>query len=499
MESSLDETLDRMRGGNIEDSWWRGLLGRLRQSYITPDFLRQPALQEWLRDDQVADDLKTLAAARILGGTGDDPNIQARLTQCYADGTGEDRELAKHPIEVAVAIIVAGYIAAIPADQRPLAGMFQELSGQLQERFDRFERTKLLADPIIHEAHTDQTTQKLSEILMLRSIDPPGALRNIQELLNRVSVGDLQAADHSTKDKVRYWAVRLCASDTETLGFAKELRKRLPSDRDDMNLLLVDALIAELEGDKDLAIRLLRDHDDPDSRTALFGLLSRARGEEASLAWYADQSRKDDDQFFSDVGWKNWALNMARIGRWAEAAQRLATLETPWMDSPALAVVEGALNASMLLPADQREFVLTGVPIYPNIDPNLGQEMQAHHARARVCFEFAQEYLSGLTDRNLTQLIADWILWLRIVNPRAGASQRVRQEISDGMTDGNQAVNLILFAWAFDIPYDPAPLKQNLAQRTALGGLTKRELLAEFLLSQQFMSGTRPNRLFRAT
>ena len=64
MEYTLDQTLDRIRGGNIEDSWWRGLLRGLGQSYVAPDFLRQPALQAWLREDQVADDLKTLATAK---------------------------------------------------------------------------------------------------------------------------------------------------------------------------------------------------------------------------------------------------------------------------------------------------------------------------------------------------------------------------------------------------------------------------------------------------
>ena len=365
--------------------------------------------------------------------------------------------------------------------------MFQELSGQLQERLDHLERTNLLADPVIRQAHSDQTTQKLSEILMLRSIDPPRARHNIQELLNRVSVGDLQATDHPTKENVRYWAARLCAAHSETLDFAKEIREQLPPDSDEMNLLIVDALFVELDGDRDHAIRLLRDHDDPDSRTALFGLLTRAGGEPASLDWYAGQSRTDDDQFFSDIGWKNWAINMVRTGEWGEAAQRLAALDTPWMDSPALALVEGTLNAAMLLPADHREFALAAVPIHPNIDPNLGQEMEAHHARAEMCFEFAQQSLRGLVDRNLTQLIADWLLWLRIVNPKTGASKRVRQEISDGMADGDRAVNLILFCWAFDIPYDPGPLRQHLERRTALGGLTERELLAEFLLSQQFM------------
>lgn len=487
MENSLDETLDRMRGGPIEDSWWRGLLDRLRQSYIAPDFLRQPALQEWLREDQVADDLKALATARILGGAGDDPGIHARLAQSFANGTGEDCELARQPVEVVVAIIVAGYIAAIPTDQRPLAGMVQELSGQLQNRFDRLERTSLHTDPITQKAHTDQATQKLSEIIRLRSIDTPSARRSIQELLNRVSEGDLVATDNPTAEKVRYWAARLCAANAETLGFAKEVRSQLPQASDDINLRVLDALVAELEGDNDHAIRLIRDHDDPDSRTALFGLLSRTRGEQVALDWYAGQSRADDDQIFNDVGWKNWAICMVRTGNWKKTAQRLAALKIPLKNSPALALVEGMINASMLLPEEQREFALTGVPIFPNIVPNVGPEMEKHHARAKMCFELAKQSLSGIVDHNLARLISDWILWLRIVNPKTDTTQHIRKEISKGMKNGNRAVNLVLFTWAFEIQYDPAPLKQHLEQRKTLGDLSERELLAEFLLSEQYM------------
>ena len=487
MENSLDETLGRLRGGNVEDSWWRRVLDRLGQSYIAPDFLRQPALREWLHEDRVVDDLKALAAAIISGS--DDPNAQARLARSYANRTGEETELAKQPVDVTVAIIVAGYIASIPADQRPLAGMFQELSSQVQDRFDRFEESHLsaLADPIIQQAHTDQATQKLSEIVLLRTIDSPGARRNIQELLNRVSQGDLAATDSPTKERVRYWCARLCAADPETLEFAKQVRNQLGQTNSDMNLLVVDALLAELEGDVDSALRLLRDHDDRDSRTALFGLLTRSRGEKVALDWYAQQSPTDDDQLFSDVGWRNWAICMATIGEWGKAAQRLTALETPRKESPALALIEGTVNAAMLLPDDHREIALTGVPIYPNIVSNLGAEIEQYHARATTCFELAQRCLSGLVDRNLTRVISDWLLWLRIMNPNPDAIELIRKEISQGMETDYQAVNLILFAWAFKIPFNPAPLGQHLEYRKTLGGLNKDELLAEFLLSEQFM------------
>ena len=68
MKQVLDETLNRLRGGTIEDTWWRNILNRIGQRYISPDSLKTPALQKWLAGQQVAIDFNTLATTRLLSG-----------------------------------------------------------------------------------------------------------------------------------------------------------------------------------------------------------------------------------------------------------------------------------------------------------------------------------------------------------------------------------------------------------------------------------------------
>ncbi len=53
LEKGLDETLGRLCQGNVDDAWWRNVLDRIEHKYVAPDFLRKPALQEWLADEQV--------------------------------------------------------------------------------------------------------------------------------------------------------------------------------------------------------------------------------------------------------------------------------------------------------------------------------------------------------------------------------------------------------------------------------------------------------------
>ena len=111
-----------------------------------------------------------------------------------------------------------------------------------------------------------------------------------------------------------YWTARLCADDPETRASVRRLRDELRQTAPGMDLSIVDALLAEADGGKDEALRLLRDCDDPDPRTALFALLIRAQGRHDALAWYAEQAAPDDGQFFTPVGWKNWAVCMAKVG-----------------------------------------------------------------------------------------------------------------------------------------------------------------------------------------
>ena len=157
MDSNLDKTLDRLRGGQIEDSWWRTILNLFGQKYIAPDFLTKPAVQDWLAQGFVGDGLKALAGAIVMGRDGEDAEVREQLAKSYSDRTGEAYQLAGGPIDVAVSMLVAGYIASIPADQLPLAGMVQDLSGRMEERFDRLEEARL-------SASTDSVTRRYTRI-----------------------------------------------------------------------------------------------------------------------------------------------------------------------------------------------------------------------------------------------------------------------------------------------------------------------------------------------
>ena len=497
MESNLDLTLDRLRGGSIDDSWWRNVLDRMGHEYVTPDFLKTPALQEWLAQARVAEDLKALASAVIMGEDASDPEIREHLADTYSDLTGEARQFAKGPIDVAVGILVAGYFASIPVDQIAMAGMIQALSGQVQdlsgglhERRDRLAEAPLaaLTDSITRKAHNAQAERELARILSLRAFDPVRSRRSGQELFKRVSNGDLLAADEATKNNVRYWAARLCATDAETLDFARQRREELGRSDPDRDLAVVDALLAESEGDNNKALRLLRDAEDPDSRTALFGLLTRSQGETEALRWHADQAASDDGNFFTAVGWRNWALCMVKVGQWEEAALRLRALESHWQGMPALAFVGGIINAALLLPGEYREMALNAPPVYRGIRPTVGKQAENHHSRATACFEFVAGHLEDIADDDFARFVAEWRLWLRLMDPEAQHADVAREDVRLRMGQGARAVDVVPLAFAFDITYDDHPLRAYLEHRKRLGGLQDRELLAECLLAQRFMS-----------
>ena len=487
METNFDLTLGRLRAGDVDEPWWQNILDRFGQAYIAPDFLMKPALQEWLADRQVVDDLKALAKDIVMSGVSHDSEIRERLRQSYSDRTGEAGQFADLPRDIVTGILVAGYIASIPSDQRPLAGMIQALSGQLTQGLGRLEQAlpSAMADPILHQAHTEHAEQELSGILSLRSFDSFRS-RRIEALLRRLHDGDLVGASDAVKTRVRYWAARLFTAETEMVQQARRLRQELRESDTTMNLAIVDALIAEADGDADEALRLLRDHNDPDSRSIIFGLLSRSEGKTAAMSWFESQGNHNDPHFFEPVGWVSWGLCMAELEKWQEASKRLVTLQACWDEMPALAYVEGCINAAMILPLEHRKGALDGgLPLFVGMEPNQGVLAESHHSRARTCFEFLEQRLQNTGIHNLEEGIADWNLWLRLMDPRTRNADNVRDEIRQRMVQGGQAVHLTPFAYVFDISFDTEPLKIYLEQRKALGGLDDRELYAEcFLLKR---------------
>ena len=143
--------------------WWQNILNRLGQQYISPAFLKTPALQTWLAGEQVAIDFKTLATTRLVSADEDDAETRTRLIASYSELTGEVNQSAAGPIDVVLAVLVASYLASIPSDHRASVGITLAGFKHVDARLDRLEELlpKATSDPIVRRQFT-RTRHRLS-------------------------------------------------------------------------------------------------------------------------------------------------------------------------------------------------------------------------------------------------------------------------------------------------------------------------------------------------
>lgn len=492
LDSVLKETLNRLQGGSVDDGWWRSVLNAWEQTYVAPDFFRKPTVHSWLELADVEDGFLAIAKAHVLGQEiNDEAEIRARLAENYSERTGEAARFAEEPIDVVVATLAAGYFASIPQEQRSLAGMLQaghnEVIRQIKQIGGRVDRVSTV-DVAAREALEKITEEELSAILALRMFDLEGTVARVRVLWQRVEQGDLAMVPERARNSVCYWATRLLASSTETVANARQLREELPDAYGESELRIVDALLKATEGDEDGAIQMLRDVACPSARSVLFGLLHRVRGPEAALQWFEDVHPSTNPDYFEDTGWRKWGFCLARSGRWEEAAEGLRVLAQASSWVPALAMLEGTVNAALLLPAERRGLALEGLPTYMGIRPNLEDGAKERHSRAVECFTFVDGNLPALAGDRMRESVASWRSWLELMDPDADGAARGRRNVQARLEEKDRGVGLVVsLAWAFGIDFDGRALREELEKREQFGGLVDEEVFAECLLNQSTM------------
>jgi hypothetical protein len=141
LDDELGETLDRLTNIDENQPWWRQILIEAGHLIVTPDFLAIRSVQDWLRNQEVRDNLLILARNELVSSTGGSAAVHARLADAYAEYTGEAPELAVGVVQVVVSIMLAGYLAALNQGNTglPLAGLIQESHRSLLEAIDRRE------------------------------------------------------------------------------------------------------------------------------------------------------------------------------------------------------------------------------------------------------------------------------------------------------------------------------------------------------------------------
>ena len=485
LDDILRETLERLRGTSVDRNWWQKVTKGIEHKIIAPEFIRKPALQEWLSDESVAKDLISLAKEIVMGRQSTSSEPRTRLAKSYSIKTGEIDEFANGPINVLLSILVSGFIVSISDEQKVTIGMIQESTNLILERFDDLENksNQIIPDSITQKAHTNEAKIRLQNILDLRVFNPAQALNQIKVLYTHVRNGELTATYLETKVEILNWTAKLCVESPETLPLANEIRNELHDIAPDHDLSIVDALLADAKGEKEKAISILRDKEDAESNSTLFGLLALNESESRALEWYSEKSDLDNAEFFTSVGWKNWAICMVRVNKWDETIHQLLRLESLWNENPALAYVEGIINAAMLLPNDIRSIALNSVPLYPEIAPSYGSDSEEYHSRALNCFAFVIQRFQNTDDEDLLKTLEDWNLWIRLMDPKFDNSNAARDEVLRNMSDAVKAVRSVKFAHFFGINYDSEPLNRYLDNRKNFGGLNDEEIFAELFLS----------------
>ena len=105
-----------------DEVWWKRILDSVGHALVAPDFFRVESVREWLREAQVRSDLTAIATDRVLGHAEDDAAARQRLRQAYMRCTGEAAHLADDRIDVALAVLAAGFVAGIePAHRAGIA------------------------------------------------------------------------------------------------------------------------------------------------------------------------------------------------------------------------------------------------------------------------------------------------------------------------------------------------------------------------------------------
>lgn len=491
LEKGIDETFDRLQKGCVDNEWWRKLLHSIEYEYVTPEFLQKPAIQEWLADERINSNIKVLARACIMGDDTNYEEVRSILRSVYAEKTGENEILANGPIEIVIAVLATGYMASIDSKPLLLAGMiqavaeenragFKEINEKLSQKGQSKITTRLLDEKI---------EQDLSRIVKRRSIGIDTSRREISVLAQQVWDGDYRHADDSVRVDVLRWAARIHVFDKDSLFEAIQYRDQIRQIKADADTKILDALILETEGHNiDRAIRILRDIDDPDGRAVLFIVLKRKLSKEEALKWFDEQLGRDDPFFLTGFGWSNIAITLAEAGRWEEAADCLYSAREHITNWPDLAFVEGVVNAAMLLPKDYQIRALTMNLFHPCICTTEGPQIARLRARAVECFDLAQKLMTEIGLEGRSHAARFWLLWLRLTDPNQKISEEARCKVQEGLKDGKQAIDLLPFVHAFELTFDPGPVRKYLEQRKRIGGLTEAEIFAEFLLAELTLS-----------
>lgn len=242
------------------------------------------------------------------------------------------------------------------------------------------------------------------------------------------------------------------------------------------------ARVIEARGDREGAIRALRDEKDADSRSVLLGIIVKHKGDAAALDWFRDQSLSPADLTPNGV----MALCQIRLRQqnFPAIKETLAGLSDGELRGcPYFLFFRGVVRFAAVLPRPEQAVALAGLPLDARFaqpilpDQQLETELDAAHSDL-------ERFLSASVDlelREAPRLAEAYLTWCDLLHPRRKEAALI--QLRNDMADPAKALSRVQFALAYDADnFDREPLTKYLERRDALGGLSSDELRAALVL-----------------
>ncbi len=338
------------------------------------------------------------------------------------------------------------------------------------------------ANPGASTVHADKALEAASLRLMRRRAFPTHHEdTEVAALAAEVIQGEHQFASAEIRSRILRMCSRVTAIKDSSLAasWLNEAKKLSPSVKTEVE----DAWLAFAIGNKDDAIRRLRDRTDNFGQAATFSMIRARDGGAAATGWL--------DQFVQSLG--HWSGPQACIaiftylaeGNWSGATRRLATLSPRHLEEcPALHIAAAATAAREIAIVGSDSFLLgLAFPLAPHsIITHLTPDWQDICRNAVEGYDTASKSASDLDLPDEASRYEELALWLSFEAPalKSVAEQRVRL----ALTDAKAALDVVPFALANNIPVPSDKLRELLAQREAVGGLTPTEVRAALLLAE---------------
>jgi hypothetical protein len=307
-----------------------------------------------------------------------------------------------------------------------------------------------------------------------------GKADQFKSLANEILDNQLTVISEALRRRILLRAARSAAlrSETETAEAYLAAAEQLQGPDSDLS---ARARIGEARGDAGLAIRILRDADDPESRSTFFNVLARAKGDDAALAWL-DERRIDLTSLTAQGVFSICQAHLRKENLPAAKDILEAATNEQLEDCPYLLLLRGALRFACLLPKPDQKLPLIGLqldvrrvrPILPAATVTDALDSAAQD------FQRLIPLVKELDLREAARLAEDYLVWFDLVHPARGeaALHRLRND----MSDPRKALSRIQFAFAYDPTFDPKPVASYLEKREEFGGLNDDELRAAFLI-----------------